>query len=88
MRSNPVLGDLLATAMRRKHHDVTGEHLHITICFKPNDKINFYPEGDRKELAVRLRRVVDLLHDRPELIRCAAGACDGTCGHAELGTPS
>ena len=58
---------------------------HLTICFLPDGESKFYPEGnDRQELARRLARLVEILHERPEAIRCAAGACDGTCGHAQL----
>ena len=58
---------------------------HLAICFRPDGTIDFYPEGsDRQELARRLGRLVEILHERPEAVRCAAGACDGTCGHAQL----
>ena len=62
-----------------KHHD-------LTICFETGGTVRFYPEStNADELAQRLGRLVDVLHERPEAVRCAAGACDGLCSHGALG---
>ena len=54
---------------------------HLALCFDGSDT-NFYPEGpDREEIARRFLQIVEMVHERPELAKCAAGACDGTCGH-------
>ena len=82
------LGRLLGDAARRRRAEASG-HMHLQICFGPNGRTDFFPEGhDREELARQLMKIVNLLHGKPRLIRCAAGACDATCGHADLGTPS
>ena len=58
-------------------------HAHLTICFGPGGGIDFYPDADadKEAIVAGLTRVVEILHDDPDAIRCAAGACDGTCGH-------
>jgi hypothetical protein len=54
---------------------------HVTICFGP-ETTNFFPDSvDPARLAARLRKIVTLLNKRPELVRCAARACDGRCSH-------
>ena len=80
------LGRLLGQAARERITLATvAAHPHITISFPPDGESKFYPEGDdRPELARRLTRLVQILHEHPEAIRCAAGACDGTCRHARL----
>jgi len=68
--------DVLGAA--RQHLD--GDHLEL--CWGPDGQLNFYPETlDPERLARRLVEMVALLNERPRLIRCAAGACDGNCGH-------
>lgn len=63
--------------------------LHITVCFRSDGTADFYPEGDdRQELAERLQRLVTILHDNPEAIACAAGACDGHCRSRAAGRPA
>ena len=57
---------------------------HVTICFRSDGRADFFPEGDAEALARRLARLVAILAERPEAIRCAAGACDATCGHATV----
>jgi hypothetical protein len=56
---------------------------HLTICVSPSGGVKFYPEGDAAQLVRGLELVVRAFTERPETIRCAAGACDGTCPHGE-----
>ena len=49
-------------------------HLHMEICFGPNGRTDFYPQKgasrrDREELALRLRRLVEIFYKNPEGIR-------------------
>ncbi len=70
--------------MSMTHDPESNGPMHLEICFLQDGDVNFYPEGgDRDELAARLAGVVRLLSERPELVRCAAGACAGDCGHGD-----
>ena len=60
------------------------EPAHLTICFRPDGRADFFPEGDADELARRLGRLVLIFAEHPEAVRCAAGACGGTCGHTAM----
>ncbi len=62
------------------HSDGPG-FVHVTLCVGPDGRVNFYPDGDPERLAERLAFIVQLFSERPTLIRCAVGACDGACGH-------
>jgi hypothetical protein len=47
---------------------------HLELCFSADGSTQFYPQTDDPvRLARRLAEVVELLHDRPGLILCAAG---------------
>ena len=49
---------------------------HLTLCFTPDGNVNFHPQTtDPARLARGLARIVELLHQDPERILCAAGAC-------------
>ena len=52
------------------------DHDHLTLCFGPDGSVNCYPETlDPSRLAVRLAKIVELLHAHPERIMCTTGAC-------------
>jgi hypothetical protein len=58
---------------------------HLTICADGTGWIEFYPDrhADPEVLYAALKAIVRLFNERPEALRCAAGACAGECDHAE-----
>ena len=48
----------------------------------PDGRVEFFPAGDAAQVERALRLVLRAFTDHPEAIRCAAGTCDGGCGHA------
>jgi len=52
-------------------------HAHLCVCVAPDGEVRVYPEPDADpELPARgPEMVVHMLAERPERIRCAAGAC-------------
>ena len=55
---------------------------HLTPCVHWDGTVKFYPEGDPAQLEAGLRLALRTRREQPAAIRCAAGACDGGCGHA------
>ena len=56
---------------------------HLTLCFKPDGQVDFVPDtNDQAGLAERLAQLLELMHNHPRLVRCATGACDGSCEHS------
>jgi hypothetical protein len=55
--------------------------MHLTLCFSPDGGIDFYPDtDDPQRLVERPAWIVNVLHENPERILCAAGACGGKHG--------
>jgi hypothetical protein len=53
---------------------------HLEICFLPDATAHFYPDTFKPHrLHRRLSRLIKILGQHPQAIRCAAGACQG--GH-------
>ena len=56
---------------------------HLVLCVGPDGGVKFFPEAaDPHQLVRALEVIVRIFSEHPETIRCAAGACDGRCGHA------
>ena len=55
---------------------------HLEICFSTDGHADFYPQtNDPERLYRRLRWLMKLVRRRPELLRHAAGACQGGHDH-------
>lgn len=58
------------------------DHQHLDLCVSPDGTVNFYPRAsDPEKLAAALARIVEVLHENPEAILCACGACRGKHVH-------
>jgi hypothetical protein len=57
---------------------------YLVLTVAPDGTLSFFEHGDLLLLADGLKRAVQLLHDKPELIRCATRTCSGDCGHVGL----
>src|SRR5205823_3987401 len=57
-------------------------YAHLTLCVDPDGRVDFFPQGDAAQVERALRLVLRTFAEHPEAIRCAAGTCDGGCGHA------
>ena len=57
---------------------------HLEICFPDDKHADFYPRTNNPErLYQRLKWFVKMLRQRPELLRHAAGACEGGNEHGQ-----
>lgn len=59
-----------------------GRHSHLTLCFKNDGTIDFYPEGEPTRIEQGLRDLLKFLARHPEAIKHAAQNCKG---HLEEG---
>jgi hypothetical protein len=72
---NPALQEALKILAESQDID------HLEICFSTDGRADLYPRTNNPErLYRRLRWLTKLLRRRPELLRHAAGACQGCQG--------
>lgn len=50
----------------------------LVLLVREGGEVTLHPAGDRAAVERALRSIVELLHARPELVKCAAGTC-GEC---------